>query len=174
MIGRETDLPSDDGGRQSRGLTRRAALGALAAPMAVGGCLGFGGDGRDTVVLTGVQLYNWTDEAIEVDLTVSIDGSEAFETTVAVAADDTTGIPRDWSGEPATYRLQADAVDGSLGVDAELPDGGWRRGRCAWAEVDFGSDREAREVGGETDTPSAGARLREDDEGPFEDECPAE
>ncbi|MFC7139625.1 hypothetical protein ACFQMA_07205 [Halosimplex aquaticum] len=174
MTDGETDRAIGGGDRSPRELSRRAALGALAAPVAVGGCLGLGGGGRDTVVLTGVQLYNWTSESIEVELTLSIDGSEAFATTTTVASDDTAGIARDWSGEPGSYRLQASVADGSLGVDATLPDGGWRRGRCAWAEVDFGSDRQAREVGGATDTPSAGARLRENDEGPFQSQCPAE
>ncbi|WP_123537751.1 hypothetical protein [Halosimplex salinum] len=170
----DDDQPVGPGERSRRGLTRRAAMGALAAPMAVGGCLGLGGESRDTIVLTGLELYNWTSEPIEVAVTLSIDGSEAFETTTSVASSSSSRIRRDWSGDPGSYRLRADVVDASLGLDAQLPDGGWRRGRCAWAEVDFGSPNREREIGGATETVSAGTRLRENDEGPFGEECPSE
>ncbi|WP_459191584.1 hypothetical protein [Halosimplex sp. J119] len=163
--------------RSSRGPSRRAALGglgALAAPMAVGGCLGLGSGGRDAIVLTGVQIFNWTGEAIDVDLTLSIDGSDAFETTVTVPDSNTAAVSREWSDGAGSYRLQASANDGSLSVDADLPDGGWSRGRCAWADINFGSQRRGREVGGATDEIDTGVELRENDEGPFQDECPAE
>lgn len=166
-----------DGDQESsRGLSRRAALGgfgALAAPMAVSGCLGLGSGGRDAIVLTGVQIFNWTGEDIDVELTLSIDGSEAFQTTTSVPDGNTAAVPREWSDEAGSYRLQASTTDDSLSVDAELPDG-WSRGRCAWAKVNFGSQRRERRVGDRTETVDTGVRLRENDEGPFQDECPAE
>jgi hypothetical protein len=162
---------TDDG--PSSGLTRRAALAAVGAGAATGlaGCLG---GGREEIVLTGMELYNWTGASITVEITLSADGSELFATTETVANDSSTRVTRDWSGEAAAYRLQVDAVDTDLAVDADLPDGTWPRGRCAWAEVDFGSPNRERQPGGATEAYSADARLRENDEGPFGEQCPSE
>lgn len=167
-VGREasTDDPSS-------GLTRRAALAAVGAGAATGlaGCLG---GGREEIVLTGMELYNWTGSALDVDITLSAGGSELLATSETVANDSSTRITRDWSGDAAAYRLRVDAADTDLGIDADLPDGTWPRGRCAWAEVDFGSPNRERQPGGETETYSASARLRDNDEGPFGEQCPPE
>lgn len=176
MVGRDSD---PDGGRTRpgwtrEGLTRRealAAVGGLGAAAGSSGCLALVGGGRETVVLTGVQLYNWTGSSIEVEVTVS-NGSETHRTTEAVPNGSTASVPREWGSEASTYDLEASVVDASLGVDATLPDGSWTGGRCAWAEVDFGSPNNERAVGGGTETASADVRLRVNDEGPFGDQCP--
>jgi len=161
-----------DGNGDSDGLTRRSALAAAGAGVATGlaGCLG---GGRETIVLTGMELYNWTDGSAEVEITLSADGSTVLETTESIASGSSVRVAREWTDEAAAYRLRAEFVDGDLGVDAELPDGTWPRGECAWAEVDFGSPNRAEQVGGETEAYSADARLRANDEGPFGEECPS-
>jgi hypothetical protein len=162
---------TDDG--SSSGLTRRAALAAVGAGAATGlaGCLG---GGREEVVLTGMEVYNWTGASITVEITLSAGGSELLATTETVGNNSSTRVTRDWSGDAAAYRLQVAAVDTELAVDADLPDGTWARGRCAWAEVDFGSPNRQREPGGATEAYSADARLRDNDEGPFGEQCPPE
>lgn len=162
----------DGAGGDPNGLTRRSALAAAGAGVATGlaGCLG---GGRETIVLTGMEVYNWTGEAMEVEITLSADGSTVLETTEEIASGLSARVAREWTDEPAAYRLRADAVEGDLGVDAELPDGTWPRGECAWAEVDFGSPNRAEQVGGQTEAYSADARLRANDEGPFGEECPS-
>jgi hypothetical protein len=161
-----------DGSGSATGLTRRAALAAVGAGAATGlaGCLG---GGREAVVLTGMEVYNWTDSSMTVEITLSADGSEVLSTTEEIASGSSARIARDWTGEAAAYRLRAQAVDADLGVDAELPDGTWPRGPCAWAEVDFGSPNRERQVGGETAAYSVDAKLRANDEGPFGEECPS-
>ncbi len=153
-------------------LTRRATLAAVGAGAATGlaGCLG---GGREEVVLTGMEVYNWTGDSITVEITLTADGSELLATTETIANDSSARITRDWSGDPAAYRLQVDAVDSDLAVDTDLPDGTWPRGECAWAEVDFGSPSRQREPGGATEAYTADARLRANDEGPFGEECPS-
>jgi len=160
-------------GRGADGITRRGALAAAGAGVATGlaGCLG---GGREAIVLTGMEVYNWTGGSMAVEITLTADGSEVLSTTEEIASGSSARIPRDWTGEAATYRLQASAVDAGLSVDAELPDGTWPRGECAWAEVDFGSPNREKQVGGETAAYSAEAQLRANDEGPFGEECPSE
>ncbi|QPV64313.1 hypothetical protein I7X12_06780 [Halosimplex litoreum] len=162
---------TDDG--SSSGLTRRAALAAVGAGAAtsLAGCLG---GGREEIVLTGMELYNWTGASITVEVTLSAGGSELLATTETVGNSSSTRVVRDWPGEAAAYRLQVEAVDTDLAVDADLPDGTWARGRCAWAEVDFGSPNRQRDPSGATEAYSADARLRDNDEGPFGEQCPAE